>query len=86
MKKQYKVQVLMIICMLIVLSAMALTSGCTQVIVDKPDGTRIKVNTFGTTKLKDMAYIRDGLSLVIGSGSSTPEGMDELVPDIMVVP
>jgi hypothetical protein len=56
-------------------------AGCTSVVVDKPDGTKVTVTTWGSSQVTDMQYARDGtgITLSIGSTSNTPDGMAETI-------
>ena len=60
-----------------------LLTGCVQGIIEKPDGTRIKVNVFGSTKLEGFHYERDGLVLDLNGVKQTPEGVGEAVGEII---
>ena len=46
-------------------------------IVEKPDGTRIKANVLGSTELGKMYYQRDDIILIIDDANQTPEGVGE---------
>ena len=65
--------------------ALCLFAGCTQVIVVKPNGTRIKVNVLGSTDLMHLQYHRDpnGIDVGIRDVSQTPEGVGEAAGTII---
>ncbi len=58
-------------------------SGCTQVIVEKSDGTRIQANVLGSTKLDKMYYQRDDIILIIDEAEQTPDGVGEVAGEII---
>lgn len=65
----------------LILLLIVILTGCTSVTVDKPDGTKVTVTTWGSSQVTDMQYDRDadGIVLKIGSTSNTPEGMPEVI-------
>ena len=65
----------------IVLLLAILLIGCTAVTVDKPDGTKVCVTTWGSSQVNDMTYTRDPdrIVLAIGDATNTPEGMDKVI-------
>jgi hypothetical protein len=72
-----KRQIAVIVCLLLI----AILAGCTSVIVEKPDETKITVWTLGSSQVSDMAYERNatGIILTIGQTSNTPDGIPEVI-------
>ena len=66
--------------LMIVLACIALT-GCTSVVVEKEDGTKVAVTTWGSSKLDRMSYNRKGnaILLMIGQAANNPAGMPEVI-------
>jgi predicted small secreted protein len=72
-----KRQIAVIVCLLLI----AILAGCTNVTVDKPDGTKVTILTLGSSQVSDMTYERtaDGIILSIGATSNTPDGIPETI-------
>ena len=73
--------VLLLVLLVALIGCATVLTGCTSVTVDKPDGTKVGVVTWGSSQVSDMSYDRDadGIVLKIGSTSNTPEGMPEVI-------
>jgi len=76
--------ILLIAAIVVALALSVLLAGCTNVTVEKTDGTKVTVTTWGSSQVSDMAYDRkEGvIALKIGEAANTPDGMDEVIKPI----
>ena len=74
-------------CNIVVVAIMALAiaimllPGCTTVSIERPDTVTLTIQTLGSAKITDMAYVRnkDGIWVKVGQYANTPAGIPEII-------
>jgi len=58
-------------------------SGCSSIVIQKPDKTKVSISTFGTTKIIKVFYERtedpNEIRVLVGDFKQTPEGIDKVI-------